>query len=77
MSGTNSGHNGVRPDLVDHLVKMLNCNVLLVIPEKDSVGCSGDLVPGWLRRSPAFRAWSFPWSTSEIIRGITVYPAWI
>ena len=46
----------MRPELVDYLVKMLNCNVLPVITEQSSVGCSGDLAPGWLGRSPAFQA---------------------
>ena len=39
------GYSGVRLELIEHLVKMLNCNILPVIPEQGSVGCSGDLAP--------------------------------
>jgi histidine ammonia-lyase len=40
-----SGHNGVRVELVERLVELLNCDVLPLIPEQGSVGCSGDLAP--------------------------------
>jgi histidine ammonia-lyase len=39
------GHSGVRPSLVEHLVECLNRGVLPVIPERGSVGASGDLAP--------------------------------
>src|SRR5579863_2172376 len=39
------GFSGVRPELVDLLVAMLNAGVHPVIPEKGSVGASGDLAP--------------------------------
>jgi histidine ammonia-lyase len=39
------GLSGVRPELVDLLVDMLNAGVTPVIPEKGSVGASGDLAP--------------------------------
>ena len=39
------GVSGVRPLLVQILVEMLNKNVLPVIPEKGSLGSSGDLAP--------------------------------
>lgn len=39
------GHSGVRPELVDFLIKLLNHDILPVIPEKGSVGASGDLAP--------------------------------
>jgi histidine ammonia-lyase len=39
------GYSGVRVKLLEHLVAMLNCNVLPVIPKQGSVGCSGDLAP--------------------------------
>ena len=39
------GASGVRPELVDLLVGMLNAGVLPVVPEQGSVGSSGDLVP--------------------------------
>jgi histidine ammonia-lyase len=37
--------SGVRPDLVDALVAMLNAGVLPRVPEQGSVGASGDLAP--------------------------------
>jgi histidine ammonia-lyase len=39
------GHSGCRLQIVDMLVKMLNNSILPVIPEKGSVGASGDLAP--------------------------------
>lgn len=40
-----AGYSGVRIELLDRLVHMLNHDVLPVIPEKGSVGASGDLAP--------------------------------
>jgi histidine ammonia-lyase len=39
------GHSGVRPELVDALITLVNRKVLPVIPAKGSVGASGDLAP--------------------------------
>ncbi len=39
------GCSGVRPEVVDRLLQMLNRGVLPVIPELGSVGASGDLAP--------------------------------
>jgi len=39
------GHSGVRPVVVETLLEMLNSNVVPVVPEKGSVGSSGDLAP--------------------------------
>ncbi len=39
------GYSGVRPIVVETLLKMLNRNVLPVIPCRGSVGASGDLAP--------------------------------
>jgi histidine ammonia-lyase len=39
------GFSGVRPELLELLVAMLNAGVHPVIPEKGSVGASGDLAP--------------------------------
>jgi histidine ammonia-lyase len=39
------GHSGVRQELVDQLVLLLNRNVLPRIPAQGSVGASGDLAP--------------------------------
>lgn len=39
------GNSGVRPGTVDTLLAMLNAGILPVIPEKGSVGASGDLAP--------------------------------
>jgi len=37
------GHSGVRPEIVDTLVAMLNGRVTPLVPEKGSLGASGDL----------------------------------
>ncbi|MGF7158857.1 histidine ammonia-lyase [Rhodoligotrophos appendicifer] len=39
------GASGVSPDLADALAALLNRNVIPIIPEKGSVGASGDLAP--------------------------------
>lgn len=39
------GNSGVRPEVVGRLVKFLNADLLPRIPERGSVGASGDLVP--------------------------------
>ena len=39
------GHSGVRPEVVEFLLEMLNRDVLPVIPSLGSVGASGDLAP--------------------------------
>jgi histidine ammonia-lyase len=39
------GHSGVRPELVETLLEMLNHGVLPVVPSRGSVGASGDLAP--------------------------------
>lgn len=39
------GRSGVRPELVEHLVALLNAGVTPVVPESGSVGASGDLAP--------------------------------
>lgn len=39
------GYSGARPILIDTLIAMLNQGVTPVIPEKGSVGASGDLAP--------------------------------
>ncbi|HET7088066.1 MAG TPA: histidine ammonia-lyase [Anaerolineae bacterium] len=39
------GHSGVRPEIIDTLVAMLNRRVTPVVPEKGSLGASGDLAP--------------------------------
>ena len=40
-----SGHSGIRPEVVDTLLSLLNADVLPVIPSRGSVGASGDLAP--------------------------------
>lgn len=40
-----TGHSGVRSDLVDLLLALLNARVHPVIPEQGSLGASGDLAP--------------------------------
>jgi len=39
------GHSGVRLETVEHLIALLNWGVSPVVPEKGSVGASGDLAP--------------------------------
>jgi histidine ammonia-lyase len=39
------GYSGVRPEVVDALVALLNADVYPCIPSKGSVGASGDLAP--------------------------------
>lgn len=39
------GHSGVRPELVDLMVQMLNADVIPAVPEQGSLGASGDLAP--------------------------------
>ena len=39
------GYSGVRPELIHRLIVMLTNDVIPVIPEKGSVGASGDLAP--------------------------------
>jgi histidine ammonia-lyase len=39
------GYSGIRPETLETLVGMLNRGVLPIIPEKGSVGASGDLAP--------------------------------
>lgn len=39
------GHSGIRPEVVDVLLALLNHDVLPVIPARGSVGASGDLAP--------------------------------
>jgi histidine ammonia-lyase len=39
------GYSGVRPEVVDALLALLNAEVYPVIPSKGSVGASGDLAP--------------------------------
>ncbi len=39
------GASGVRPELIKHMQAMLHAGIVPVIPEKGSVGASGDLAP--------------------------------
>lgn len=39
------GHSGIRDSTLDRMVAMLDADVLPVVPEKGSVGASGDLAP--------------------------------
>jgi len=40
-----NGHSGIRLETVQHLITVLNKGVYPVVPEKGSVGASGDLTP--------------------------------
>lgn len=39
------GHSGIRPEIVELVLAMLNAGIAAVIPEQGSVGASGDLAP--------------------------------
>ncbi len=39
------GYSGVRPQIVERLIEMVSQDMLPVVPEKGSVGASGDLAP--------------------------------
>ena len=39
------GHSGVRPEVIEFMVRMLNGDVIPVVPEQGSLGASGDLAP--------------------------------
>ena len=39
------GHSGVRPVVIERLLDLLNADVVPIIPERGSVGASGDLAP--------------------------------
>lgn len=39
------GHSGVRPELIDGLIDLLNHGITPLVPEYGSVGASGDLAP--------------------------------
>jgi histidine ammonia-lyase len=39
------GHSGVRPELVEALLALLDADVLPIVPSRGSVGASGDLAP--------------------------------
>ena len=39
------GHSGVRMQVIENLIKLLNSGVTPMVPEKGSVGASGDLAP--------------------------------
>jgi histidine ammonia-lyase len=39
------GHSGVRPELIERMVQMLNADVIPAVPEQGSLGASGDLAP--------------------------------
>jgi histidine ammonia-lyase len=43
--GLGRGHSGVRRDVVDFLLKLLDADALPTIPSQGSVGASGDLAP--------------------------------
>ncbi len=39
------GHSGIRPEVVELVLAMLNAGIFALIPEQGSVGASGDLAP--------------------------------
>lgn len=71
------GCSGVRPALVDHLIEMLNQGVTPYVPEKGSLGASGDLAPlahvaAILTRGPGDGEGAFSgraWFEGELLTG--------
>jgi len=45
IASLSRGHSGVRYEIVDALLKLLNAGVVPVVPSQGSVGASGDLAP--------------------------------
>jgi histidine ammonia-lyase/two-component sensor histidine kinase len=45
LSSLGRGHSGIRGEVMDALVTLVNADVLPIIPVKGSVGASGDLAP--------------------------------
>ncbi len=45
INALSKGHSGIRPETIERLVFLLNENILPLIPEKGSLGASGDLAP--------------------------------
>ena len=39
------GYSGVRPEVVDRMIEMLNLDLIPAVPEQGSLGASGDLAP--------------------------------
>jgi histidine ammonia-lyase len=39
------GNSGIQLSTLEHLISMINCNILPIIPSQGSVGSSGDLAP--------------------------------
>ena len=40
-----SGYSGINPELVEMLINFINLEITPCVPEKGSVGASGDLAP--------------------------------
>jgi histidine ammonia-lyase len=62
------GYSGVRPEVVDALVALLNAGIHPCIPSKGSVGASGDLAP-LAHMSAALMGWG------QVRRGGEIVPA--
>lgn len=45
VNALSAGYSGVRPLLIENIISLLNNDVYPVVPEKGSVGASGDLAP--------------------------------
>lgn len=45
LNGLVRGHSGVRPELIELLVRLFNAELVPVVPQQGSVGASGDLAP--------------------------------
>ena len=45
VNSLSKGYSGVRLQIVETLIKMINLNIIPVVPQKGSLGASGDLVP--------------------------------
>jgi histidine ammonia-lyase len=45
LNGLLRGHSGVRPELIDKLVRLFGAELVPLVPQQGSVGASGDLAP--------------------------------
>jgi histidine ammonia-lyase len=72
--------SGVRPDLVEALVAMINAGVTPLVPEQGSVGASGDLAPlshiglALMGEGPVLSSGGSPAAASEALRSAGLKP---
>ncbi|KAF2500646.1 phenylalanine ammonia-lyase [Lophium mytilinum] len=83
------GHSAVRPQIIEHLLKLLELNCIPLVPLRGSISASGDLSPlsylaGALEGNPGIYIWSetgegsgkqrLPMPASQILKKIGITP---